>query len=936
MVRTLAVCRKGHDPEAARAEAAFRREGYEDVRVEVTRLFKIEGECDPRELARLLANPAAGESVAEEKGRPRAEGCAIVEVAYRPAVVDPETHSGLEMAEILGVRGLEWLRLVRRYTVYGVRQEEAERVIRKHLFNDVVQVIVGPDDYRETLRPSGTPDPVRTFDLSALSDEELAALNRRMNWYAPLAQLKTLREHQAQRGRPWTDVEIEMVVQSWGDHCYHTTWKGLGLLKALQEATHRINHPLCLSVFVDNAGAIKFYEGWALAIKGETHNHPSSISTKGGIETKHGGVLRDIIFMGRGGYPIGSSTIMGTRPPSEEESTVPAGALHPRTIVLESIEGTASYCNPMGVPMMYAYYRAHPGYAKCFALGHSVGLLPEKYVKKLKPEKGDVLILIGGATGRDGIHGAVASSAELTAEMVEKEAATVQIGHPITERKFTTMIPLLRDNGWIKTCTDLGAGGISCAVGEICADCGADVCLDGLPLKDTSLAAWEKWLSESQERGLLVVAPEHVDDVLATCRRFGVDAFVLGTCRDDRRLVVTQEGEAVADLDLGFLWSSCPIEELKTRDPGVERKPVAPDPRIVPDADVAARVLGDYACCDQSWAVYQFDSTVQGRTVVGPLTNGVPSDAYVGAPLRGKPYGFVSTCAFNPRAGDADPEGSVGWLMALAITRAVAVGASPDEITLCGNYYTPRADEIKAWYLKRMVTRAIALSELFGTPFISGKDSSSGTFQTADGKAIDVPFTFVPSTLCRIPDVRRITRKPFRHPGEAILALRPACAPNLGGAVVLDALGLRPEHAIRLPWPEDAQAIVALWRALAEVRELLSSAAAVGEGGAFLQIFHACLASGLGAELSLAPDVALWELFGEPPAALVVSTSEPELLRERLAQACGEAVHVVRLGYVSREEGIELRVGDKLSISRDDWPRLVHIWRTAFLKEVGQ
>jgi len=930
MIRTLVVTRSGRDPDAEAARAAFAAEGHAGVGVRFESVFRLEGDCDLERIGRLLANPAAGEAVAEDGGIEGGDGECVVEVAYRPAVVDPETESALEAARLMGVPGLEWLRAGRRYVVTGVDRAEAERVITKHLFNDVVQVIVGPGDYQQSLRPTGTPEPVRTHDLTGLSDSELSELSQRMGWYAPLSQLQALRAHQAERGRPWTDVEIEMVVQSWGDHCYHTTWKGLGLLKGLMAATREINHPLCVSIFTDNAGAIRFYGGQAIFIKGETHNHPSAISTKGGVETKHGGVLRDIIFMGRGGYPIGSSTIMGTRRPSEPEAEVPAGALHPRTIVLESISGTASYCNPMGVPMMYAVYRAHPGYAKCMALGQCVGIAPEETIAKLEPQPGDVLMLIGGATGRDGVHGAVASSAQLTAEMVEKEGATVQIGHPIVERKFTNLVPVLRDKGWIRTCTDLGAGGISCCVGEIAAQCGADVELDGLPLKDASLASWEKWVSESQERGLLVIQADHLDDVRAECKRYAVDYYVLGTCRDDGRLVVTDGGATVADLDLRFLWEACPIDPLTTADPHVTRAPVAPSGCGGFSKDLAARVLGDFACCDQSWAVHQFDSTVQGRTVVGPMTGCVPSDVYVSAPVRGKPYGMVSSCAFVPRWSEVDPVGSVGSLMALAISRSVAVGASLDDIALCGNYYTPSRNPEQLWYLEQMVLQGAArLSKLFGTPFISGKDSSSGTFRSSDGQAIDVPHTFVPSTLCRMPDVRKVTVKPFRRTGDAIVAVWPRCTPSLAGSVALELLRGSPGGPARLAWPEDEDDLVGLWRRLAQSRGLLSSAAAIGEGGAFLQIVHGCLSSGLGAEVDVDADEALWLLLGEPAGGFLLTTSKPEELEAAL-----EGFEVHRLGQVTYGPGLCVSIGGQTAIHRDDWPELMGAWSTAFEKEV--
>ena len=502
------------DPEARNWLGFFRRHGYSALTdLTIERVFWLEGDVKVERLLPLLVNPLYQVSAPESQLDP-AQG-PIVEIAYRPAVTDPETPSILAGARALGETGLVFARLSRRYQFTGLDEAEARKVAARFLYNKIVERVRDPKEVVTTLRPTGTPDPVHTISLLGLSDDELVELSKRRSWYAPLSQMKAIQAHEAAQGRPHTDAEIEILAQSWSDHCYHTTWKGLGLLKRLSDATARINHPLVVSSFKDNAGGIEFYEDWVVTIKGETHNFPSSIAPFGGIATKHGGVIRDSLGFGKGGYPIGGSTIMGTMDPRMPEDAVPPGALHPQLIVTESIRATAYYMNPMGIPMMHPVYRIHPGYAKCFALGHSVGLIPAKYVKKDPPQPGDVALLIGGETGRDGIHGATASSTGMTGETLEKEFAAVQIGHPITERRFTSAIPVLRDAGLIRSITDLGAGGISCAAGEMGAETGVRLELDNVPLKDRSLTAWEILLSESQERMLIAVPPERLAEVEA-------------------------------------------------------------------------------------------------------------------------------------------------------------------------------------------------------------------------------------------------------------------------------------------------------------------------------------------------------------------------------------------------------------------------------------
>lgn len=923
-IRTFVVTGPFTAGPARKAKRAFAREGFPDAEVTAKRIIRVEGCKNPKSLMRLFANPAAGMEVNEIDPAVKKSG---IEVAYRLSVTDPETATGLEVAEALGT-SMVWIRMGWTYEVEGVNPDLVEDIVKRRLLNKEVQVVVTAETFEETLRPTGEPEPLRHYNLVGLSLEELTQLSEESGWYASQNVLLALQRHQRKLGRPWTDAEIEMVVQSWGDHCFHVTWKGLGLFKKLKSTTYKIGHELCRSIFSDNAGAMYFYDGHVIFIKGETHNHPSSIYTKGGVETKHGGLLRDLIFMMKGGYPLGCSTIMGTRLPSEDAVMVPAGALSGWTITTEAIEGTASYCNPMGVPMMYAAYRVHQGYTKCLALGIGIGIAPEDSDKE-EPQEGDILILIGGSTGRDGVHGATASSANLTAEMVEKEGATVQIGAPIIERCFMTMIPEARKRKLVRSVTDLGAGGLSCAVGEMVANCGAGISYDGLPLKDKSLASRERHVSESQERGLVVAPAKKVTAFLKLCKDYGVQTFVLGICRSDRRLVITDQRQTIVDLDMDFLWKGCPIEPLTVKNPGARRRVQMPREQVAADwIGTLSRVLSDYACCDQSWAVNQFDSTVQGQTVVGPLINGVPSDAFVCKAIRGKPYGAVSSFAFNPRWSETDPVGSVANLLAWAISRAVAIGVSPDDMVLCANWYTPTRTPEQRWYLRQMVHRLCRFTAAVGIPVVSGKDSSSGSYRTPDGTYIDVPPTLVPSTLGRMPNVGRIRTKVLAQAGDSIYLLGPAGVRlSMAGSV---AAGLSEnEKDARLPYVQDKE-LIKLWRQVASARQHLNSIAAIGEGGAFLQLFHGCYASGLGAEIITN---GMWELLGENPGNYLISVAHDEA---RQIQRRFPETSLQYIGQVTAVPGIEIDdVVPGLVLARDTWPTLVKQWRSRFEQEVS-
>jgi len=920
------------DAEARSWLGFFRQHGYAALsNLVIERVFWLEGAVSLERLMPLLINPLY--QVPAETSQLDPSLGPIVEIAYRPAVTDPETPSILAGARALGENGLEFARLSRRYQFVGLSEAAARKAAARFLYNKIVERVREAGEVVTTLRPTGNPDPVQTVSLAGLGDNELVELSKARSWYAPLSQMKTLQAHEQAQGRPHTDAEIEILVQSWSDHCYHTTWKSLGLLKQLSQATAKINHPLVVSSFKDNAGGIEFYEDWVVTIKGETHNFPSSIAPFGGIATKHGGVIRDTVGFGKGGYPIGGTTIMGTMDPRMADEAVPPGALHPQLIVTESIRATAYYMNPMGIPMMHPIYRIHPGYAKCFALGHSIGLIPRQYAVKDAPQPGDIALLIGGETGRDGIHGATASSTGMTGETLEKEFAAVQIGHPITERKFTSALPVLRDAGCIRSVTDLGAGGISCAVGEMGSETGVAIELEKVPLKDRSLTAWEILLSESQERMLIAVPPEQLKETEAILDRFEVLHTALGQFTDRNRLETTWRGQKVVDLEMAFLWEACPIDSTEIAEPQRHLAPVnIREPRTSGEwGEAIRRVLSHYHCCDQLAAGSRFDTTVQGRTAIGPYggwNHRMPTNIYVSAPLRGKTYGVIVTVAFNPFYGEVDAAAMARLMMIEAITKAVVAGGDYREMALCDNFYTPRLRPDVAWDLKQMVETISDLSLQLGTPFISGKDSSSGTMESA-GRRIDVPPTLVVSAMGRVPDVKKIVTKEFKRAGNRLVLVGKTDTGRLGGSVYADSFGQRGE---RLYDANDAASILELWDALlrAHAAGEIVSGAAIAEGGLLLRLFEASYGSGLGASIGMSlPDTGRRDglMFGEfVGSALLEVTPNCDL-----ARTFGKVPHRV-IGEVTDEAKLVLKKGSE-TLWEDLTSNLAEVWSSTF-KEV--
>jgi phosphoribosylformylglycinamidine synthase subunit PurSL len=928
------------DAEARSWLAFLRRHGYRDLtELAIERVYWLEGDVRTEKLLALFANPVY-QTASSRSCLDSAQG-PVVEIAYRPAVTDPETPSILAAAKALGEDRLEFARLGRRYQFVGIAEGEAHHLVRRFLFNSVVQRFREPGEKPETLRPTGQPDPVRAISIAGMSDRELLDLSAARSWYAPLSQMKVIQAHEVSCRAPHTDAELEILVQSWSDHCYHTTWKSLGLLKKLSDATARINHPLVVSAFKDNAGGMEFYEDWVITLKGETHNFPSAIAPFGGVATKHGGVIRDTLGFGKGAYPIGGTTVMGTMDPALAEESVPRGALHPQLILSESVRATAYYMNPMGIPMMHPVYRRHPGYAKCLALGHSVGLILKKYALKDNPCPGDLVLLIGGETGRDGLHGATASSTSMTTETLQKESAAVQIGHPITERRFTSAIPALRDAGCIRSITDLGAGGVSCGAGEMGAETGVSLNLDAVPLKDTSLSAWEILLSESQERMLLAVPPEKLSEAKSLLDHYEVNHAVIGQFTDSKRLQAVWRGRRVVNLEMDFLWGACPIDPIPSAEPDRNLAGLNVHEPQTPEewSGALRRVLGHYHCADQSAAGGRFDSTVQGRTVIGPYggkNHRMPTGIFVAAPLLGKDYGLFTTLAVNPFYGEINPVTMAKLMVIEAVTKAVVAGANYHELVLCDNFYTPRIRPETAWELTRMVENIAAFSCGLGTPFISGKDSSSGTFESAGGH-IDVPPTLVVAALGRIKNVNQIVTKEFKRAGNRILLVGQTDSTALGGSVYADANGQR---GARLFDGYTADSIRTLWDSLHKLHErgAYCSASAIGEGGVALRIFEAALGSGFGVRLDFhALENAQTAVPGSPPKVRRDGLLFGEFIGSVLLEVAPDfdpahhlpGVPSAFIGEIIRAPRIILSAGEQ-TLWEDEVSNLTRVWSSTF------
>ena len=547
--------------------------------------------------AELLTDPviqrySCGPGITE-----RPDAAAVVEVHYQPGVMDPVALSARQaVRELLATAGasrpiaIDEVRTARRYVIDGVADlAELERIARQVLANGCIETVYLTGFGRRDRLPVALPEapaspfigvastvPVRELDAAGLAD-----LSRRAHLFLSVPEMEAIGEHFRSLGRDPTDLELETLAQTWSEHCVHKTLKseivyrgpGFGtdetvevhydnlLASTIAKVTRDLNRDWCLSVFEDNAGVIAFDDEYGIAFKVETHNHPSAIEPYGGAATGIGGCIRDILGCGLGAKPIASTDVFCFAPPDYPQSRLPRGVLHPRRVFKGVVGGVRDYGNRMGIPTVNgAVYFDERYLANPLVFCGCVGLIPRSRIAK-SPQVGDRIVLVGGRTGRDGIHGATFSSAELTDTHADEFSHAVQIGNPIEEKKALDALLRCRDHETgclFNAVTDCGAGGLSSAVGEMGERLGAVVDLDKVPLKYAGLRYDEIWISEAQERMVLAVPQDKLPALLPIFAAEEVEAAVIGEFTGDGQLRVRHHGTVVGLLDMRFLHEGLP------------------------------------------------------------------------------------------------------------------------------------------------------------------------------------------------------------------------------------------------------------------------------------------------------------------------------------------------------------------------------------------
>ena len=764
-----------------------------------------------------------------------------------------------------------------------------------------------------------------------------------------IVQLHAIRDYFLTKGRKPTDVELESLAQTWSEHCKHTIFASAmdedvpeGLYKTcIQAATTKIrkergDRDICLSVFTDNSGAIIFDDQYLVTHKVETHNSPSALDPFGGALTGIVGVNRDTIGFGLGAKPC--INIYGfcvgdpdSRPSLYRGKNQSNPILPPRRILDGVVLGVGVGGNCSGIPTPQGFVWFDNRYVgKPLVFAGTVGVMPRRHDHRMLYEKhakaGDLIVMIGGRVGKDGIHGATFSSEALDPG---SPVTAVQIGDPITQKKFSDVIVReARDQDLYDSITDNGAGGISCSVAEMAKECnGCNVRLDSVPLKYPGMAPWEIWISESQERMTLAVPPGKLDEFMALMNRRDVEATVIGTFTDTGRCVVEYHGSVVMDIELAFLHDGVPKKHLMTVHTGTK----FPEPETLCPGRLDATLktmLSRKNICSKEFISIQYDHTVQGGHVLGPVQGKGRVQAVATltkvVPRSGKGVGLSQ--GIFPAYSEIDPYRMAVACIDTAIRGLIAMGIPLDAIAILDNFCWCSSDDPgRLDQLKGAAFGCYDGATGFGTPFISGKDSMFNDFSGFDEQnnpvKVSVPPTLLVSSIGIHPDVNSAVSMDAKFDGDLVYVIGNTTE-ELGGSEYFAELGYTGNTVPAL----DIPAVKARYRRLTDAisDELVVSSYPVTQGGLGVAFAKVAMAGRIGMEITIPgdrrPDCLL---FSETLGRFIVTVAPDN--KQAFERAMGtDAILSGRVG------GTTLKITGKTAVAEVPVSELEAVYKTPF------
>ena len=894
----------------------------EDVR-EVIR-YDVEGISEEefeQAVAGVFSEPPVDTVYREEL--PVAAGYSVFAIAFLDGQYDQRADSAAQCVQLLTQKERPLVKCARVICVKGVSAEELAR-IKHHLINPVESNEVSLEKPRTLKRARmSTHDVPVVYGFTKMSDEEIAAYHKQNGFAMSVADLAFVRDYFKEEGRDPTETEVKVIDTYWSDHCRHTTFatelrnvtidsddphvqKAYDLYKELfnecnggradkypclmdvatiavkklkkegrlddLDVSDEINAcSICVDAEIDGKT-----EKYLVMFKNETHNHPTEIEPFGGAATCLGGAIRDPLS-GRT-YVYQAMRITGSADPREKlEDTLP-GKLPQRVITRTAAAGFSSYGNQIGLATGIVDEVYHPGYkAKRLETGFVVGGAPRDMVYREKPKAGDVIILLGGETGRDGCGGATGSSKAHDAHSVETCGAEVQKGNPLTERKLQRLFLNKEATRRIKKCNDFGAGGVSVAIGEL--SDGLVIELDKVPLKYEGLSGTELAISESQERMAVVVAKEDVAEFIRLAAEENLDATPVATVTDDRRMKMFFKGRAIVDLSRDFLDTNG-VKQVTDAEIADNTTHFF-DERDVDFRGGLLSALSSLNVCSKQGLSEMFDSTIGARSVYMPFggKNQLTPVIAMAAKLVGgeTDMATVSAYGYSPELMSASPFTGAIYSVIGSVSKLVAAGCDFDRIRLTFQEFFMRlGTDPKRWGVPLAALLGALYAQIgLGLGAIGGKDSMSGTFEH-----IDVPPTLISFAL----------------------------APERAGKLITNVFTETGTKVYRLPVPKDAHFIpdFAAYAALCRrVRANIESgnivfATVAEKGGTAAAIVKSCLGNGLG--FAFAAGDLFTECYGDLLVSLKDASAFPEAVYVGETAGEGFACGKVSVSFAEAEQ----------------------------------
>ncbi|MDE1825383.1 MAG: phosphoribosylformylglycinamidine synthase [Candidatus Micrarchaeota archaeon] len=981
------------DPVGKTLEAKLRKFlGSDKVTVKTRKVYTLDMNLDERESERLkndlFVDRVSERILSGEEGK----FDYLIEVGYKPGVTDPAgTDATIAVREILKkpLRQEERVYTSTQYLISGISKEEAGKVANELLANERIESIMiasrdevksGRIEFVVPVIRGGENDTVRAYDLN-VSDRELVEISKNGVLALSLDEMKTIREHfhkpevMAERktvgmeeqfwDKP-TDVELETLAQTWSEHCKHKIFNAqisyvneTGRVEEIESLfktfikgpSEKISekYDWVVSSFRDNAAIIKFNERINVADKIETHNSPSALDPFGGAITGILGVNRDVMGAGIGAEPMFNVFGYCLGSPFYDKE-LQSGVLHPRRTRDGVHEGVSSGGNQSGIPLMEGWEIFDSRYAfRPLVYCGTIGIIPPMINGKPSEFKmaqdNDRIFMVGGAVGKDGIHGATFSSAELDKN---SPAQAVQIGDSITQKKMFDFLLEARDRGLYKCITDNGAGGLSSSVGEMAKDSnGCRIDLKKAPLKYRGLAPWEIQVSESQERMTIAVEPGKAGELWELAQRRGVWATDLGTFESTGKFHATYGDRIVAYLDMGFMHDGLPKLELRASwQRKINEEPTFKKPERMDE--ILDDMLSRLNVCSKEDKLRQYDHEVKGLSVVKPLVGrhlDVPSDATISFLEYGSKEGIIVAHGVNPYYSDIDTYDMVASVIDEAVRRIIAVGGKlPGKNSVfyaldnfCWNFSI--LDSADGEYKMAQLVRANrALGEYcseFGIPCVSGKDSMKNVWKSDSGEIISIPPTLLFSTRAKMDDVSKAVTMDVKRPGDLVYMVGQT-KQELGGSEYFAYMGEKLEGSgyIGNMAPEvDAHSAKQIYNAMSEAteKELAASIHTPTIGGIGVALAQCAFAGGYGMSVDLRRVPYSGEpredfiLFSQSNSRFVV-TIPPEKKEE--FEKIMERNSCAQIGVVTEDSAMRIKGLDGEEIVGLDVSWLKRVWKS--------